>query len=142
MYTGRIVNLDRGHGSLSRRLHGPARDAAASGRVGGRPLLDDIRAADPRVLLIRQFRHAADRFIWEVPPAGSTRASRRKLRRAGAGGGNRHEGGRLEKLTTIFTTPGFTDERIHLFAAYDLVEGKARREATSSWSCIRGDGRR
>jgi ADP-ribose pyrophosphatase len=37
--------------------------------------------------------------------------------------------GRLERLTTILTTPGFTDERIHLFVAYDLAEGRARREA-------------
>jgi len=28
---------------------------------------------------------------------------------------------RLERLTTIYTTPGFIDERIHLFAAFDLV---------------------
>ena len=28
--------------------------------------------------------------------------------------------GRLERLGWIFTTPGFTDERIFLFAAFDL----------------------
>ena len=36
---------------------------------------------------------------------------------------------RLEPLISIFTTPGFTDERIHLFLAHGLTEGPHRREA-------------
>lgn len=32
-------------------------------------------------------------------------------------------------LTTIFTTPGFTDERIHLFLATDMVSGEANLES-------------
>ena len=35
----------------------------------------------------------------------------------------------IERLTTIYTTPGFTDERIHLFLALTLKPGKHRREA-------------
>ena len=35
----------------------------------------------------------------------------------------------LEPLTTIYTTPGFTDERIHLFLAHGLEPGSQRREA-------------
>ena len=47
----------------------------------------------------------------------------------------------LARLTTIYTTPGFTDERIHLFLALTLKPGKHRREAdefmevqTKKWS--------
>ena len=36
---------------------------------------------------------------------------------------------RLERLTTIYTTPGFTDERIHLFLAGGLSAGRQDREA-------------
>jgi len=36
--------------------------------------------------------------------------------------------GRLERLTTIWTTPGFTDERIHLYWAADLAAGAHARE--------------
>jgi ADP-ribose pyrophosphatase len=36
---------------------------------------------------------------------------------------------RLERLTTIYTTPGFTDERIHLFLAHGLTAGRQDREA-------------
>ena len=35
----------------------------------------------------------------------------------------------LERLSMIYTTPGFTDERIHLFLAHGLTEGRERREA-------------
>jgi ADP-ribose pyrophosphatase len=36
---------------------------------------------------------------------------------------------RLERLITIYTTPGFTDERIHLFLASGLTAGSHQREA-------------
>ena len=36
--------------------------------------------------------------------------------------------GRLEKLGWIFTTPGFTDEVIHLFAAFELEPVPTRHE--------------
>ncbi len=32
--------------------------------------------------------------------------------------------GALRRLTTIYTTPGFTDERIHLFVATGLTRGR------------------
>ena len=34
----------------------------------------------------------------------------------------------LEPLITIFTTPGFSDERIHLFMATGLTRGETRHE--------------
>ncbi|HKR55908.1 MAG TPA: NUDIX hydrolase, partial [Gemmatimonadales bacterium] len=36
--------------------------------------------------------------------------------------------GNIEPLTAIWTTPGFTDERIHLFWARDLTPGQSARE--------------
>ena len=90
------------------------------------PLLSDPHADEPFVLLIRQYRYAAGGFIWEVPAGvldpGEEPATcaRRELREeTGA------EADRLEYLTTIFTTPGFTDERIHLFLATGIRPGRA-----------------
>jgi ADP-ribose pyrophosphatase len=34
----------------------------------------------------------------------------------------------LARLTIIYTTPGFTDEKIHLFMAHELKKGTHRRE--------------
>lgn len=93
------------------------------------PFLDDLAAADPRVLLIRQFRWAAEGALWEIP-AGTLDpgeppdvCARRELREeAGA------EAEQLRLLTTIYTTPGFTDEVIHLYAASGLTRVPAAPE--------------
>jgi ADP-ribose pyrophosphatase len=88
------------------------------------PFLDE-----DEVLLIRQYRHAAGGTILEVPAgklddgeAPETCAARELEEEAG------RRAGRLEKLGWIFTTPGFTDEVIHLFAAFDLEAVPTRHE--------------
>jgi ADP-ribose pyrophosphatase len=130
LYTGRIVNLDADtvrfpDGSTGRleMLRHPGASAVV-------PFLDDVRAPDPRVILIRQFRHAAEGFIWEVPagrldPGESPESCARRELEEETGMRART----LERLTTIYTTPGFTDERIHLFLAHGLEEGTHHREA-------------
>ncbi len=72
------------------------------------------------VLLIRQFRHAAGGYIWEIP-AGKLDGDLPEvcaLKELAEEAGRR--AGRLVHLSSIFTTPGFTDEVIHLYAAFDL----------------------
>jgi len=77
--------------------------------------------ADDRVLLIRQYRHATGGAILEVPagkldPGESPeRCARRELEEEAG-----RAAGRLEPLGWIWTTPGFSNERIFLFAAFDL----------------------
>jgi ADP-ribose pyrophosphatase len=130
LYTGRIVNLDRDTVQFPDGSSGPLEMLRHPGASAVVPFLDDPRSADPLVLLIRQFRHAADGFIWEIPAgrldAGESPeacAHRELAEETGL------RAGRLERLTTIYTTPGFTDERIHLFLAQDLSEGAHHREA-------------
>jgi ADP-ribose pyrophosphatase len=73
------------------------------------------------VLLIRQYRHAAAGFIWEIPAGkldgDAPEVCARKELAEEAG----RRAGRLVHLASIFTTPGFTDEVIHLYAAFDLT---------------------
>jgi ADP-ribose pyrophosphatase len=70
------------------------------------------------VSLIHQFRHAAGGFIWEIP-AGVLHAGEEPIDCAARE--LREEtglvAGKLERLGTVLTTPGFCDERIHLFLA-------------------------
>ena len=89
------------------------------------------------VLLLRQYRHAAGGTIWEVPAgkldgdAPELCAARELEEEAG------RRAGRLVSLATIWTTPGFTDERIHLFAAFDLEPVPHRREADEVIEVVR-----
>jgi len=86
--------------------------------------------ADQNVLLLRQYRHAAGGFIYEVP-AGTLQpgeapercAARELVEEAGV------RAGRLDLLGSILTTPGFTDEVIHLFLARDLEPAKQALDA-------------
>jgi ADP-ribose pyrophosphatase len=85
--------------------------------------------ADGEVALIRQFRHAAGGAILEVPAgkldAGEPpeRCAARELAEEAG-----YRAGRIVALASIWTTPGFTDEKIHLFAAFDLEPCKSRPE--------------
>ena len=130
VYTGRVVNLDLDTVRFPDGSTGELEMVRHPGAAAILPVLDDFDLPDPTVILIRQFRHAADGFIWEIPAgrldAGETPedCARRELAEET---GYRAE--QYRQLTTIYTTPGFTDERIHLFIASGLTEGEHRREA-------------
>lgn len=85
--------------------------------------------ADGNVLLVRQYRHAADGWLLEVP-AGKLDAgesaedcARRELEEE-AGVRAAH----LRSLGFIWPSPGFTDEVIHLFLAENLTSVPQRLE--------------
>ena len=85
--------------------------------------------AEGRVLMVRQYRHATAGFILEVP-AGKLDGgehpevcARREVEEETG-----HRAGSLEPLGWIWTTPGFTDERIWLYLARDLTATEQRLE--------------
>jgi ADP-ribose pyrophosphatase len=144
LYTGRILNLDLDSVRFPDGSVGQLEMLRHPGASAVVPFLDQPREPDPRILLLRQFRHAADGFIWEIPAGrldpGETPEScaHRELEEET---GMRADA--LERLTTIYTTPGFTDERIHLFLAHGLRSGDQRREVdefmelhTKRWSDV------
>jgi ADP-ribose diphosphatase len=130
LYSGRIVNLDRDTVRFPDGSTGQLEMLRHPGAAAVVPFLDDPGDPDPRLLLIRQFRHAADGFIWEIAAgrldAGESpeRCAHRELEEETG-----MQAATLQPLTMIYTTPGFTDERIHLFLAHGLTEGRPRREA-------------
>jgi ADP-ribose pyrophosphatase len=142
IYSGRVVNLDLDTVRFPDGSTGKLEMVRHPGASAVVPLLDEPKSPDPRVILIRQFRHAADGFIWEIPAGRldpgetpSTCAHRELEEEIGM------TTDVLSRLTTIFTTPGFTDERIHIFLATGMRPGKQRREAdefmevkTKKWS--------
>ena len=84
---------------------------------------------DGRVLLIRQFRFATGGEILEIPagkldPGEAPEACAARELEEETG----YRAGRLERLGSIWTTPGFCDEIIHLYAAFDLEPADQRLE--------------
>jgi ADP-ribose pyrophosphatase len=130
VHTGRVLNLDVDTVRFPDGSRGDLEIIRHPGAAAVVPLASDPAGPDPTVLLLRQFRYAAGGTLWEIP-AGRLEmgedpmaCARRELREeAGV------VAGRLDRLTTIWTTPGFTDEAIHLFWATDLTTGSHAREA-------------
>jgi ADP-ribose pyrophosphatase len=130
LYSGRIINLDRDTVQFPDQSSGQLEMIRHPGASAVVPFLDEPRAPDPRIYLIRQFRHAANGYIWEIPAGrldpGETPATcaQRELEEEIGMSADV-----LARLTTIYTTPGFTDEKIHLFLAHELKKGTHKREA-------------
>ena len=84
---------------------------------------------EDEVLLVRQYRHAAGGYIYEVPAgkldgeSPEACAARELIEEAGV------EAGSLEHLGSIVTTPGFSDEVIHLYLARALRPATQQLEA-------------
>ena len=74
-----------------------------------------------KVMLIRHYRYAVGGTLFEVPagklePGEAPEACAARELEEETG----WRAGKLELLGSIWTSPGFTDERIHLYAAHDL----------------------
>jgi ADP-ribose pyrophosphatase len=131
VHLGRIVNLSLDEVRYPDGSIGKLEMIRHSGAAAVLPLLDPVSQPDPRILLVRQFRYAAGGYLYEVPAGRPDRAgepweecARRELREETG-----YTAGTLLPMISILTTPGFTDERIHLFLAADLSAGEVRHDA-------------
>jgi ADP-ribose pyrophosphatase len=99
------------------------------GKVVDRDYLQHVGAVgvvavdgDGQVVLIRQYRHAVRRHLWEIP-AGLTDVPGEALADVAARELAEETdlvAGRLEHLLELHTTPGCSNERIRLYLARDL----------------------
>ena len=80
-----------------------------------------------RVLLVKQFRLPAERELWEIPAGrldpheDPLAAAKRELQEETG-----YTAKKWKKLTAWWPSPGFLSEKMHLFLARDLTEGKAK----------------
>ena len=130
LYTGRIFRLDRDAVRFpdgSNAEMDIVRHPGASAIV---PFMSDPEGENPQLLLLRQYRYAAGGYIYEVPAGrldGDESPATCAVRELKEETGCTAE--RMEPLFTMFTTPGFTDEKIHVFMATGLTHGESAREA-------------
>ncbi len=94
------------------------------GAVCAVPFLDK-----DKIILIRQFRPVIKRYIWELP-AGTlnknetikSSAQRELIEEIG------YRARVLKEVGWVYTTPGFTTEKIHIFIARNLIKEKTKHE--------------
>jgi len=91
---------------------------------------DAARKTEPRILLERQYRHAAQSMMWELPAGriddgetALTAAKRELLEETGYSA--RH----WKRILHFYVSPGFLDETMTIYLARGLQAGEARPEA-------------
>lgn len=126
VYDGRIVHLAVDTVRFPNGEVGELEMIRHSGASAVLPVLSDPAGDDPQILLIRQYRYASGGYMLEVPAGRPDHpgedwevCARRELEEETG-----LVAGEMRYLTTIFTTPGFTDERIRLYVALDLTRGR------------------
>jgi len=129
VYAGRVISVDLDTVRFPDGSTGTLEMVRHPGASAIVPFLSDPTGEDPHILLVKQYRHAADGFIYEVPAGKlddgedpAVCAARELREETGCTAAS------LEHLTTIYTTPGFTDERIHLYLAHGLTRGETAHE--------------
>lgn len=129
VYTGRVISLDVDTVRFPNGTTGDLEMVRHPGASAIVPFLSDPAGEDPQILLIRQYRYAAEGYLYEIPAGRlewgedpSVCAHRELLEETGC------TALRVDHVYSFFTTPGFTDERIHLFVATGLTRGDARHE--------------
>src|SRR2546429_7333030 len=112
IYTGRVLNLDIDQVRFPDGSIGELEIIRHSGASAVVPFLSDPAGDDPQILLIKQYRYAADGFVYEIP-AGRLDAEEDPQTRAGPGlrGGKGCTAARIEDPLAVFTNPRVTDER-------------------------------
>jgi ADP-ribose pyrophosphatase len=122
VYTGRVLSLDVDDVEEPGAVRATREVVRHSGSVAALPVHDD-----GRVVLVQQYRYAVDEAVWELPAGRldpdeepTAGAARELEEEVGLKAGN------LELLSVFYTTPGFCDERMHLYRATGLVAVPAR----------------
>lgn len=93
---------------------------------------------DGTVVLVKQYRHPAVRYLLEVPAGTLAKGERPEI---GAARELKEELGltaaRLEKLSEFFVSPGFCEEKMWVYLASELSEGEQALEADEILEVVR-----
>jgi len=87
------------------------------------------KTAKPRVLLVRQYRHAAQQFLWELPAGRNDKgesglvAAKRELREETG-----YTAARWRRILKFYASPGFLAETMAIYLARGLRAGIAQPE--------------
>lgn len=121
IYEGKILNLRIDTVELPDKKYSKREIVEHPGGVAVIPVTED-----GCVILVKQFRKAVERFLYEIP-AGKLELNEepretaiRELKEETGYAANK-----LTYLYEFYTSPGYCNEKIYLFLGEDLVEGES-----------------
>lgn len=124
LYEGKILNLRVDTVELPDKKYSKREIIEHPGGVAIIPITDNNS-----LILVKQYRKAAEDFLYELP-AGKLELNEepretaiRELREETG-----YEAGKLTYLWEFYTSPGYCNEKIHLFLGENLVEVDAEPE--------------
>ncbi|NLJ97918.1 MAG: NUDIX hydrolase [Tissierellia bacterium] len=124
IYEGKMVNLRIDTVELPDKKYSKREIVEHPGSVGIIPITDD-----GSMVLVRQFRKPIEKNLLEIP-AGKIEINEEPketaLRELSEETG--YMANKMEYLFEFYTSPGFSDEKIYLFLATDLLKGEANPE--------------
>ncbi len=93
-----------------------------------------------KILLVRQYRKAVEEYIYELPAGILNIAEEPEdgaLRELKEETG--YKAGKIELIYEFYTSPGFTNEKVYLFKAWDLVFENTDMDEDESIETIEAD---
>jgi ADP-ribose pyrophosphatase len=124
IYRGRVIDLNLERVTLPNDVEVELEVIRHPGGAGVVPLLEDYS-----IVLIRQHRHCAGGEIWEIPAGridegeNPTDCALRELAEEVG-----YKTSHIEKLTAIYSAPGFCTEKVHIFLATGLTPYEINQE--------------
>lgn len=120
VFSGRLLKVQRDHVTLPNGNDTTREYIRHPGAVAIVPVLED-----GRVVLVKQCRYPLGTLLWEIPAGkldhgeaeDADECARRELSEETG-----YEAEHWQRLVSIATTPGFSDEIIHLYKAWGLKQ--------------------
>lgn len=125
LYEGKILNLRIDTVELPDKKYSKREIVEHPGGVAIVPI-----TSDNSLVLVKQYRKAAESFLYEIP-AGKLEVNEepretaiRELREETS-----YEAKKLTYISEFYTSPGYCNEKIHLFLAEDIYEVESEPES-------------
>jgi ADP-ribose pyrophosphatase len=125
VYEGRVFTVEKAHVRLPKGVESTLEVVRHHGSVILLPVPEP-----GRVILVRQYRYAIDRWVWELaagslkpgedPEAGAARECEEETGLAP---------GRIEFLGAFYPTPGYCDEKMNYYKCIELAPPLGRAAA-------------